>query len=397
MRLQRLVYIFVLLCLLAAGGIVPVMAQDTTHIIQPGENLFRIALRYGVDVEALAAANNITNENYIYAGQTLIVPVPVPAQLAAAPQTAPAEAAAPVEDAGIIDSSVLDQPALEPETAAVSEAVSESVEVAEAAESVEAAAPAESVEPVYHVVGRGQTLASIAQSYGLTAETLAEMNDLINPDMIYAGQRLVVGSETVVETEADTLAQTTTEATTHVVQQGESLGQIAQQYGVSWLAIAQANNIFDPNRVLVGDALVIPGAGGGSDLGIVDVPAAPAAAVAAGRSIIVDISDARIYAYEDGVLMRNVLVSTGLPATPTVQGEFSIRTKYAAQTMSGPGYYLPDVPWVMYFYGGYAVHGAYWHDNWGVPMSHGCVNLPIPEAEWFYNFAPEGTPILVQF
>ena len=59
--------------------------------------------------------------------------------------------------------------------------------------------------------------------------------------------------------------------------------------------------------------------------------------------------------------------------------------------MSGPGYYLPDVPYVMYFYDGYGLHGTYWHSNFGTPMSHGCVNLSIPDAEWLYNWADVGT------
>ena len=65
--------------------------------------------------------------------------------------------------------------------------------------------------------------------------------------------------------------------------------------------------------------------------------------------------------------------------------------------MSGPGYYLPDVPYVMYFYQSYGLHGTYWHSNFGQPMSHGCVNLPTPEAEWFFNWAEVGTPVHVQW
>jgi lipoprotein-anchoring transpeptidase ErfK/SrfK len=103
------------------------------------------------------------------------------------------------------------------------------------------------------------------------------------------------------------------------------------------------------------------------------------------------------YAYENGVLVRSVLSSTGLPATPTVVGDFTIERRYASQSMSGPGYYLPDVPYVMYFYSGYALHGTYWHSNFGQPMSRGCVNLPTWEAEWFYNFADYGTPVRVQY
>jgi lipoprotein-anchoring transpeptidase ErfK/SrfK len=51
----------------------------------------------------------------------------------------------------------------------------------------------------------------------------------------------------------------------------------------------------------------------------------------------------------------------------------------------------------MYFFRDYGIHGTYWHNNFGVPMSHGCVNLPNHEAEWFYNFASVGTPVSVQY
>jgi lipoprotein-anchoring transpeptidase ErfK/SrfK len=59
--------------------------------------------------------------------------------------------------------------------------------------------------------------------------------------------------------------------------------------------------------------------------------------------------------------------------------------------MSGPGYYLPGVPYTMYFYKGYGLHGTYWHSNFGTPMSHGCVNLKTEDAGWLYNWASIGT------
>lgn len=85
------------------------------------------------------------------------------------------------------------------------------------------------------------------------------------------------------------------------------------------------------------------------------------------------------------------IVSTGLPGTPTVVGKFHIYQKLVSTRMVGPGYDLPNVPHTMYFYGGYALHGAYWHNNFGHPMSHGCVNLALPDAEQLFNWA---TPVL---
>ena len=109
----------------------------------------------------------------------------------------------------------------------------------------------------------------------------------------------------------------------------------------------------------------------------------------------VDLSDQRMYAYEGDTLVRTFVVSTGTWQTPTVTGSFKVWIKLRSAPMSGPGYYLPDVPYIMYFHGDYGIHGTYWHNNFGVPMSHGCVNLSIPDAEWAYNFAVVGTVVNV--
>lgn len=115
------------------------------------------------------------------------------------------------------------------------------------------------------------------------------------------------------------------------------------------------------------------------------------------RWIDVDLTNQVLTAYEGDTPVRTTLVSTGLPGTPTVVGQFNIYVKYPAQLMVGPGYYLPDVPWVMYFYNDYGLHGTYWHNNFGHPMSHGCVNLPTPEAEWLYNWASIGTLVNIHY
>jgi lipoprotein-anchoring transpeptidase ErfK/SrfK len=115
------------------------------------------------------------------------------------------------------------------------------------------------------------------------------------------------------------------------------------------------------------------------------------------RWIDVDLSNQRLIAYEGETPVRWVTVSTGLPRTPTVTGRFKVYVKYRAADMSGPGYYLRQVPYVMYFYRGYGLHGTYWHSNFGRPMSHGCVNLPTPEAQWLFNWASVGTPVVVHY
>ncbi len=347
----------------------PAAAQGNSHVVQAGENLFRIALRYGVTVDAMARANNIANPSHIYAGQVLVIP----------------SGNAPVDAGSDTEAPIAPAPASQP-----------------------------AATQVYHTVQRGETLRAIGDRYGINWQQIAERNNIPNPNRILVGQQLVIptaGAAAVSTPPVETVsavppapapevtsAPTTTQARTHVVQPGEYLSAIARRYGISWTEIARVNNIVDPNRVLVGQSLVIPGSSGANPTYMepsVGQPNGPTPTVTNGKQIIVDLSDQRIYAYQNGDLMRSVIVSTGLPATPTVIGDFNIYWKLNSQTMSGPGYYLPGVPWVMYFYAGYAIHGTYWHNNFGQPMSHGCVNLPTDEALWFFNFAEVGTPVRV--
>jgi lipoprotein-anchoring transpeptidase ErfK/SrfK len=114
-----------------------------------------------------------------------------------------------------------------------------------------------------------------------------------------------------------------------------------------------------------------------------------------GRWIDVDLGAQRVSAYEGSRRVRSFVVSTGTWRYPTVTGQYRIYVKLTSTAMSGPGYYLPGVPYTMYFYQGYALHGTYWHSNFGTPMSHGCVNLRTPDAEWLFHFASVGTLVNV--
>jgi lipoprotein-anchoring transpeptidase ErfK/SrfK len=74
---------------------------------------------------------------------------------------------------------------------------------------------------------------------------------------------------------------------------------------------------------------------------------------------------------------------------------YRIYVKYRSANMQGDNYFLPNVPYVMYFYKGYGLHGTYWHNNFGTPMSHGCINLKIDDAGWLYNWASVGTVVSI--
>lgn len=103
------------------------------------------------------------------------------------------------------------------------------------------------------------------------------------------------------------------------------------------------------------------------------------------------------YAWVGDTFTRAFIVSTGTARHPTVTGVYHIYVKYRYAPMSGPGYYLRDVPYVMYFYKGYGLHGTYWHNNFGHPMSHGCVNFRTEDAAWLFDFTEIGTVVYIHY
>ena len=115
------------------------------------------------------------------------------------------------------------------------------------------------------------------------------------------------------------------------------------------------------------------------------------------RWVDVNLTLQTAYALEGNQVIESFLVSTGTYSHPTVTGQFHIYVKYLYSDMSGPGYYLPDVPYVMYFYQGYGLHGTYWHHNFGYPMSHGCVNLETSNAEWLFYWTSLGTLVNIHY
>ncbi len=306
-------------------------AQGVTHVVQRGENLSRIAARYGTTVQAIMSANGLRNPNVIYVGQRLTIP------------TSSAGGSSSSASGGV------------------------------------------------HVVKRGETLYSIARRYGTTVQALLNANGLRNANLIYVGQRLTLpGSGGSTRGGGGTAPST---SGVHVVKRGETLSSIARQYGTTVQALMNANSLRNANVIHVGQRLRITGGGGTSSGGS---GGSSGGSVATGTKWIdVDLSSQRVQAYRGNTVVRTMVVSTGTSRYPTPTGRFRIYSKYRSVTMSGPGYYLPGVPHTMFFYRGYALHGTYWHSNFGRPMSHGCINLTKADAAWLYSWAPIGTSVVI--
>lgn len=206
---------------------------------------------------------------------------------------------------------------------------------------------------------------------------------------------------------------------TYTVRPGDTLAKIAAAHGVSLADLIAVNAITNPNVLYTGQTITLPEGARVPDQTDPVIPPSPQPTQAPdpvdppaeeptppaeepddpapqdGRWIDVDLSEQALTAYEGSIPVRSTLVSTGLPNTPTPVGQFSIWIKLRYDDMAGPGYYIEDVPYVMYFHQGYGLHGVTWHGNFGHPMSHGCVNLPTAEAAWLFDWAEVGTVVVI--
>lgn len=272
--------------------------------------------------------------------------------------------------------------------------------------------------PQWVVVNWGDTLYSIAVRNGTTVGALMQANRLPNQNIVYAGQRLLIPSRVAPPSGAGPAPSGPAPAV-YTVHAGDTLYSIATRFGTTVGALAQANRLWNYNFIFTGQRLRIAGATtapvsnppasnppASSPAPVLippkPIPAPGTTAPVAGKWIDVNISNQTITAFQGSTALKSVLVSTGVAIHPTPVGRYAIYSKYTAFTMSGgrPGvdyYYLPNVPWTMFFVGGYAIHGTYWHHNFGHPMSHGCVNLTIADAKWFFDWAPIGTPVVTHY
>jgi LysM repeat protein len=326
-----------LIVVLVVALAVPATAYaDQVHVVQRGENLTRIALRYGTTVTAIAQANGIRNPSYIYAGQRLRIPT------------------------GGGGGSY---------TGGTSSGGGT------------------------HVVQRGENLSQIALRYGTTVTAIAQANGIRNTSLIYVGQRLTIPGGGYTAPASSRGGGTTSSAGggVHVVQRGETLSSIAYRYGTSVSALVAANGIRNPSLIYVGQRLRIPSGSSGGGY------TAPSTTTGGAKWIDIDLSSQTVRAYQGNTLIRSMITSTGIARYPTPPGRFRVYSKYPSVTMSGPGYYLPGVPHTMFFYRGYAIHGTYWHNNFGTPMSHGCVNLTRSDAAWLYSWTPIGTSVVIHW
>lgn len=95
-------------------------------------------------------------------------------------------------------------------------------------------------------------------------------------------------------------------------------------------------------------------------------------------------------------ILGSFLISAGLKNTPTPKGNFTVLSKIPVKRYVGSGYNYPNTKWNLHFKPAYYIHGAYWHNKFGQPMSHGCVNVAYEDMEALYWWAQVGTPVIIK-
>jgi hypothetical protein len=115
------------------------------------------------------------------------------------------------------------------------------------------------------------------------------------------------------------------------------------------------------------------------------------------KLIEVNLTEQKLYLYDNDQLVKTLICSSGSQATPSLTGMYAVYAKAEKLDMTGDGYFAPKVPWVLMFNGDYTIHGNYWSTNFGTPTSHGCVGLPLDQAEYLFNWTPIGTIVSIHY
>lgn len=196
--------------------------------------------------------------------------------------------------------------------------------------------------------------------------------------------------QTAVDGLAEQVNRAAADATLVVNAAGKTLRTIAE--GATGRELGDVSNVASDfaDQISTGDAAY--------ELPVEETPFATTNLV---RKIEVNLSSQRLNMIENGKIIDSWRVSSGKFGTDTHTGTYTVNWKLSSQDMGRrdltvrPYYFQPNVKWVMYFNGDQALHGVYWHSNWGTRMSHGCVGMPESLAKKLYDWSPQGVEVWV--
>jgi len=255
---------------------------------------------------------------------------------------------------------------------------------------------------VTYVVRPGDTLAMIAAANGSTTQALIDANGLSNPDLLRAGQKLIIPRGAAAPPAPVKAAPPSTSTptgpdrpSTYVVKPGQTLSQIAGELGVSLAAIVEANGLANPDRIYTGMALRIPG--------LQDVMAWIGPVT--DTRFIASISSQRCWLYQAGKLTGNWRCSSGRKESPTVPGSYRIQSKINPAYASRWDFWMPY--WMGLYYAGSTENGIHglpydrktgrrtWEGLVGTPITYGCIMLDDANAKILFDVAYIGMPVVI--
>jgi LysM repeat protein len=358
-------------------------AQQTVYVVESGDTLYSIALEYGVTVADIVAANNLESSQWIYPGQELIIPcaAPNPPELSQPDPLVP-DPIRPIPELPV------DRPA-QPVSLMYARVLQNYVPVysqpGDASPKRRLGAGYIWVSLIDKVTYQGTEYYQINPGEYVRADVLR----LYSPSTFH-GVALAASPELP-------FAWILTKVQPHITPAGMVNHQapIYQRYDL--VQIFASQYVGSQRWYLVGPHQWIRQI----YVGKIELSSRPAGVGPGARWVEVNLYEQTLAAYEGDRMVYATLISSGLPVWNTPPGLYQgIQRRVEFGKMSGglegsDYYWLEDVPWTLYYSGAYALHGAYWHDNFGYQESHGCVNMAPYDAQWIYQWAPDDLSVWI--
>jgi len=394
--------------LLLLTGLWPagVQAQEIViHVVQEGENLFRISLRYDTTVDAIMAANDLTNI-YIHVGQELVIPVAADSVPVETPPDSQIETPQAQEDP-LAQGTVIHvvQPGenlfrislrygttVEAMMAANGLAdiyvhVGQELVISGSAEGTPCAPPPEVKPDDVYTAQEQDTLSIVALRQGVTIRALVEANSLITTPVIYAGQTLIIPHDKPGKPDP-----AMSNLDTYIARPDDTLAQIALRARLTQAVLAQLNGIANPTALNAGQVLRL-------------TETAPLPS-GSGKLIVMNLSEQHLYAYRGDQLIYSFVASSGAAPYYTRAGEFRVQSKIPNAYGSTWDIWMPH--WLGIYWAGSTENGIHalpvmpgeqtlWAGYLGTPVSYGCVVLETYEAKLLYEWADIGTPVSIHY
>lgn len=183
--------------------------------------------------------------------------------------------------------------------------------------------------------------------------------------------------------------------TTYTVQRGDTLYSIAWKTGIPYWRLIEANSSVNVDSLSVGQEIAVP-----AKTDLLSLPAVP------GKRIVVSISEQHLWAYENGQMIRDEVISTGIEDSPTQPGIFQVQMREENAYASSWDLWMPDFVGIYEAWPGFmnGFHGLptrnggqlMWENSLGYPASYGCIILSLDAANWLYNWAEDGVVVEIQ-